>query len=106
MPRRPVEVDLIRPYEALRNGEVDVLVDSLALDEPDLSVGPLIDYRERVLAVGRTRPLAKRRTVDAELADYANTGFTQSLPLALFDAIMPPRPVWQAGSPYPGTRRL
>ncbi len=86
------EVDLIRPYEALRKGEVDVLVNWLALDEPDLMVGPMIDYRERVLAVGRTHPLAKRRIVDAEeLADYANTGFTQSLPLALFDAIMPPR---------------
>jgi DNA-binding transcriptional LysR family regulator len=86
------EVDIIRPYEALRRGEVDVLVNWLALDEPDLTVGPAIDYRERVLAVGLTHPLAERRTVDAEeLADYANTGFIQSLPPALFNAIMPPR---------------
>jgi hypothetical protein len=69
-----------------------VLVNWLAVDEPDLTVGPAIDYRERVLAVGRTHPLAKRRMVDAEeLADYANTGFIQSLPLALVNAIMPPR---------------
>jgi hypothetical protein len=56
------------------------------------TVGPsAARYRERVLAVGPTHPLAKRRVVDAEeLADYTNTGFTQSLPLALFDAIMPP----------------
>jgi DNA-binding transcriptional LysR family regulator len=86
------EVDLGRPYEALRKGEVDVLVNWLAVDEPDLTVGPVIDYRERVLAVGRTHPLAKQRTIDAEeLADYVNTGFIQSLPLALVDAIMPPR---------------
>ena len=87
------QVDLIRPYEALRNGEVDVLVNWLALDEPDLTVGPVIDCRERVLAVGRAHPLAKRRTVDAEeLADYENTGFIQSpFPRALLDAIMPPR---------------
>ena len=86
------EVDLIRPYEALRRGEVDVLVNWQALDEPDLTVGPTIDYRERVLAVGLTHPLAERRTVDAEeLADYTNTGFIQSLPPALFNAIMPPR---------------
>jgi len=92
------EVDVIRPYEALRQGEVDVLVNWLAVDEPDLTTGPAIDYRERVLAVGRTHPLAKRHTVDAdELADYPNTGFIQSLPPALFDAIMPPRT--RAGRP-------
>jgi DNA-binding transcriptional LysR family regulator len=86
------EVDLIRPYEALRKGEVDVLVNWLALDEPDLTIGPMIDSRERVLAVGRTHPLAKRRIVDVEeLADYANSGFIKSLPPALLDAIMPPR---------------
>ena len=87
------QVDLIRPYETLRNGGVDVLVNWLALDEPDLTVGPVIDCRERVLAVGRAHPLAKRRTVDAEeLADYENTGFIQSpFPRALLDAIMPPR---------------
>jgi DNA-binding transcriptional LysR family regulator len=86
------EVDLSRPYEALRKGEVDVLVNWQAVDEPDLTVGPVIEYRERVLSVGRTHPLAIRRIVDAEeLADYANTGFIQSLPLALVNAIMPPR---------------
>ena len=86
------EVDLAHPYEALRKGEVDVLVNWLAVDEPDLTVGPAIDYRERVLAVGRTHPFAKRRIVDAEdLADYVNTGFIQSLPLALVNAIMPPQ---------------
>jgi DNA-binding transcriptional LysR family regulator len=86
------EVDLSRPYEALRNGEVDVLVNWLAVDEPDLTVGPVIAFRERVLAVGRTHPFAKRRTVDAEeLADCENTGCIQSLPVALLDAIIPPR---------------
>jgi DNA-binding transcriptional LysR family regulator len=86
------EVDLARPYEALRKGEVDVLVNWLAVDEQDLTIGPTIECRERMLAVGRTHPLAKQRTIDAEvLADYANTGFIQSLPLALVDAIMPRR---------------
>lgn len=86
------EVEMTRPYEALRNGEVDVLVNWLAVDEPDLTVGPEIDRREHVLAVGRTHPLAKRRTVDAEeLADWENAGFIQSLPAALLDAIIPPR---------------
>jgi len=96
------EVDLSRPYEALRNGEVDVLVNWLAVDEPDLTVGPVIAFRERVLAVGRTHPFAKRRTVDAEeLADCENTGCIQSLPVALLDAIIPPRT--PSGRPVPRT---
>lgn len=85
------EVSLIHPYEALRTGEVDVLVNWLAVDEPDLTIGPAIDHQARVLAVGCAHPLASRRTVDAEeLADYENTGFIQDLPPALVDGIMPP----------------
>jgi DNA-binding transcriptional LysR family regulator len=69
-----------------------VLVNWLAADEPDLTVGPAIDRRDRVLAVGRMHPLAGRPAVDAEeLADYENTGFIRPLPIALLDAIMPPR---------------
>jgi DNA-binding transcriptional LysR family regulator len=87
------EVDILRPYEKLRNGEVDVLVNWLALDEPDLTAGPVIDRRERVLAVGCAHPLAKQRTVGAEeLADYENTGVIEPpFPRALLDAIVPPR---------------
>ena len=59
------EVDILDPYGALRRGEIDVLVNWLALDEPDLTAGPAIDYRQRILAVGAAHPLAKRRTVHA-----------------------------------------
>lgn len=85
------EVDILRPYAALRRGEIDVLVNWLAVDEPDLTSGPAIDYQQRVLAVGASHPLAKRRMVHAEeLANYETAGFYKSLPPALTDAIMPP----------------
>jgi DNA-binding transcriptional LysR family regulator len=38
------------PYSALRRGELDVLVNWLAVDEPDLTVGPVLEQRDRVLA--------------------------------------------------------
>ena len=69
------------PYSALRCGELDVLVNWLAVDEPDLTAGPVLEYRDRVLAVARADPLA-----DREVAQM-----TPSFPPALYDAIFPPR---------------
>lgn len=69
------QVDIAHPYAALRTGEVDVLLGWLAVDEPDLTVGPAFEYRERVLAVGVSHPLATRQMVRAEeLADYESAG--------------------------------
>ena len=86
------EVDIHDPYGALRRGEIDVLVNWLAVDESDLTSGPAIEYRQRMLAVGISHPLAERRTVHAEeLADYETAGVLASLPAALQDAIMPAR---------------
>ena len=41
-----------------RAAELDVLVNWLAVDEPDLTAGPAIAYQDRVLAVARDDPLA------------------------------------------------
>ena len=85
------EVDIFDPWETLRRGEVDVVVNWLAVDEPDLTAGPAIGSRERVLAVGASYPLAARTSVHAEeLADWEVTGYFRTLPAALLDAIMPP----------------
>jgi len=86
------EVETLGPYRALRAGEVDVLVNWLAVDEPDLTAGPAIDRRDRVLAVGATHPLAKRISVSVEeLADYELAAIAFGpLPAALRDAFMPP----------------
>jgi len=80
------------PYSALRRGQLDVLVNWLAVDEPDLTVGPVLEYRDRVLAVASTDPLAARQSVSVEdLADRDVALMTPPFPPALYDAIIPPR---------------
>jgi DNA-binding transcriptional LysR family regulator len=80
------------PYSALRRGELDVLVNWLAVDEPDLTVGPVLEQRDRVLAVASGDPLAARASVSLEdLADREVALMTPPFPPALYDAIAPPR---------------
>ena len=80
------------PYSALRHGELDVLVNWLAVDEPDLTVGPVLEYRDRVLAVAATDPLAIRSSVSIEdVAGREVALMTPPFPPALYDAIIPPR---------------
>lgn len=84
------EVAWWEPYAALRRGEIDVLVNWLAVDEPDLTAGAVIEYRDRVLAVGRGHRLAARESVSAEdLADEDTNELPPPYPAALGDAIMP-----------------
>jgi DNA-binding transcriptional LysR family regulator len=79
------------PYSALRRGELDVLVNWLAVDEPDLTAGPAIAEQERVLAVASGDPLASRPSVSVEdLADRDVALMTPPFPRALYDAIIPP----------------
>jgi DNA-binding transcriptional LysR family regulator len=85
-------VSNLDPYSRLRSGELDVLVNWLAVDEPDLTVGPALEYRGRVLAVASADPLAIRRSVSAEdLADREVALMIPPFPPALYDAIIPPR---------------
>jgi DNA-binding transcriptional LysR family regulator len=65
------EVGIGDPYTPLRRDEIDVLVNWLAVDEPDLTAGPVIDTCARALAVSRDHPLAARPPASAEsLADF------------------------------------
>jgi DNA-binding transcriptional LysR family regulator len=78
-------------YGPLRRGEVDVLISFLVLDEPDLTAGPVIEYRGRVLAVARGHRLAARESVSVEdLGDEEVGDNAPDFPAALFDAISPP----------------
>jgi DNA-binding transcriptional LysR family regulator len=79
------------PYGPLRRGDVDVLVNWLVLDEPDLTIGPVIEYRERVVVVGLGHRLAGRESVSWEdLADEETHGNQPLMPSKLFDEIIPP----------------
>ena len=66
---REVAIDV--PLDDLRRGEIDVLVNWLTFDEPDLTLGPTIDVQKRMLAVAADHPLAGRDSVSMEeLTDY------------------------------------
>jgi DNA-binding transcriptional LysR family regulator len=75
---------------ALRRGDIDVLVYYQAVNEPDLTAGPAIDYRDRVLAVGRGHRLAARGSVCLEdLAGEQIHEKPPTFPDALYDAQWP-----------------
>ena len=86
------EVSIGDPYAPLRRDEIDVLVNWLAVDEPDLTAGPVIDRCDRVLAVAAGHSLAACPPVTAEdLADLEMAWVPPSVPTALYDALIPPR---------------
>ena len=97
------EVDpTLEPYATLRRGEIDVLISWLNVDEPDLTIGPPIEERARVLAVARDHRLAGRPSVSVEdLADEEVPLMPPSIPTALYDAIVPP--YTPSGRPIPRT---
>ncbi len=98
-----VAVSNLDPYAGLRRGELDVLVNWLAVGEPDLTAGPVLEYKGRVLAVAHSDPLAARPSVSLEdLAGREVALMTPPFPPALYDAIIPPRA--PSGRGIPRTR--
>ena len=93
-PRCAVQVgmsNLEDPLTALRRGEVDVLVNWLAVEEPDLTVGPAIAHYDRVVVVGLGHRLAGRTSISVEeLADEVVSQPVPTLPATVVDAILPP----------------
>ncbi|TCO58266.1 LysR family transcriptional regulator [Actinocrispum wychmicini] len=61
------ELPLLDPLSALRDGDVDVLVNWLVLGDHDLTMGPVIARQPRVVAVAADHPLAARDEVSAEM---------------------------------------
>ena len=85
-------VDIEDPFTSLRRGRIDVLVNWLAVDEPDLTVGPAIAYFDRVVAVGHGHRLAGRESVSVEeLADETVGQPPSTFPASMTDALLPPR---------------
>jgi hypothetical protein len=80
------------PYSPLRRGQADVLVNWLAVDEPDLTAGPAVACYDRPLAVSRGHRLAGRESVSVEeLADELVHHPEPAVPPAIMDALAPPR---------------
>ena len=85
------EVEIPDPYAPLRAGQIDVLVNWLALDEPGLVAGPAIEQRARMVAVGRSHRLAARSAVSVEdIAAEEVIQFPPPFPPELRDAFCPP----------------
>jgi DNA-binding transcriptional LysR family regulator len=86
------ELPLPDPLPALRNGDVDVLVNWLVVADPDLTLGPVIAHHPRVMAVAANHPLAARDEVSAEvLGDYpvVNWEVLGSFPAAIRRVMVP-----------------
>ncbi|WP_372508013.1 substrate-binding domain-containing protein [Nocardia amikacinitolerans] len=61
----------VDPFGALRRGDFDALVVWLPVEEPDLTVGPVLFTDDRVLAVSEDHELANSTTLSVEmLADF------------------------------------
>lgn len=63
------EVDLTHPFDALRAGDLDVVMNWLFTGSADLVCGAAIDYQRRMLAVAADHPLSGRESV--RVADFA-----------------------------------
>jgi DNA-binding transcriptional LysR family regulator len=86
------EVETFDAYRALRRGDIDVLCNWLAVDEPDLTAGNVFAHYQRALAVAATHRLAGQQTVSIEdLADEEVALLPPSTPSAVYDLLVPPR---------------
>jgi DNA-binding transcriptional LysR family regulator len=63
------------PFGTLRSGEIDIAIIWLPVNEPDLTVGPIVSTEPIVLALSPTHPLAGKDSVSYEdLADHTVLG--------------------------------
>jgi DNA-binding transcriptional LysR family regulator len=75
----------------LRKDELDLLAIRLPIDEPDVTIGPVLSSEQRVVALATDHPLAKLKSVGMDdLADYAIAD-VRTLPRKMMDAFIPPR---------------
>ncbi|NUT45524.1 MAG: LysR family transcriptional regulator [Thermoactinospora sp.] len=62
-----VHSGFVEPFKTLRDGEIGALIAWLPVEEPDLTVGPVVYTEPRVLTVAVDHPLAERGTVSMEV---------------------------------------
>jgi DNA-binding transcriptional LysR family regulator len=80
------------PLGPLRRGEIDVMACRLPINQPDLTVGPVLASDHRILAVAIDHPLANRKDISVEdLADCLVHDAGGRLPREYIDTLVPPR---------------
>jgi DNA-binding transcriptional LysR family regulator len=93
------DLDWTDPLGPLRRGEVDLTAIRFPIQQPDITVGPVLASDTRALAVARDHPLAKRPFVMVEdLADYV-VAAVATFPPELYDGFTPR--VTPSGRPIP-----
>ena len=86
------EVETFDAYRPLRRGDIDVLCNWLAVDQPDLTAGAAFAYYPRTLAVAPSHRLAAESTVSVEeLAEEQVALLPDSIPSAVYDLLVPRR---------------
>lgn len=97
------EVETFDAYRPLRQGDIDVLCNWLAIDDPDLTEGTAFAYYERALAVAPSHRFASRPGVSVEdLAGEEVALLPPSIPAAIYDLLIPPQT--PTGRPIPRTQ--
>ncbi|MFG2873839.1 LysR family transcriptional regulator [Streptomyces sp. NPDC048337] len=80
----------IDPFAPLRNGEIDLLLSWLPVEEPDLTVGPVLFVEPRVALMAADHRLASRSSVTLEaFADHGVAGPSGFQPDYFEDAFLP-----------------
>ncbi|GAB4586991.1 LysR family transcriptional regulator [Nocardia sp. IFM 10818] len=74
----------IDAFEPLRNGEIDALISWLPIEEPDLTVGPLVFTEPKMLIVPVDHPLAGQGPVSIEVIGERGV-VAGGLPVPLLD---------------------
>ncbi|MFB4308576.1 LysR family transcriptional regulator [Actinomadura sp. GTD37] len=88
------------PFTPLRGGDVDLQILWLPVEEPDLTVGPVVLTEDLVLAVSPRNPLARHESVSLEvLADATMLGASGTLPAYMEEAVRPAQT--PSGRPIP-----
>lgn len=86
-----VEVQLHEYVHPLRDGTLDMLVTLIPLDEPDITVGPIVLDAPTYLATAATSPLAARASATPEdLAGLAFPAVSERVPSHWLDQYLPP----------------
>jgi DNA-binding transcriptional LysR family regulator len=91
----PCDVEIVElPFNnrvgPLRSGEIDIMAIRLPVEQPEITVGPILSCEPRVLGVARDHPLVGKGQVSIEdLADYAVGRFEVLMPAELVEAITP-----------------
>ncbi|TWD80025.1 LysR family transcriptional regulator [Kribbella amoyensis] len=96
------ELPLVEPFTPLTNGEIDILAWWHIVADPQLTLGPVIDRRQRFVVMRSGHPIAARDFVSLEdLAEYGFPNFVRNPGLsdATYDMIIPART--PSGRPIP-----